>query len=114
MRASVRGVGRTPRRADTPARTPARAIAVAAADPGPWARGTLARGGTVSTAWQAVLVLLAIVWLITVVDLVRRRLDRRRTVAWLLLVLLVPFAGALWYWVVRRPPDAFDGTRTTP
>ena len=68
-----------------------------------------------STAWQAVLALLAIVWIITVVDLVRRHLDARRTAGWLLVVILVPFAGALWYWVLRRSPDAFeDGTRTTP
>jgi hypothetical protein len=68
----------------------------------------------VSTAWQAVLVLLVIVWLITVVDIARRHLDARHTAGWLLLVILVPFAGALWYWVLRRSPDAFDGTRTTP
>jgi hypothetical protein len=37
-----------------------------------------------------------------VVDLFSRHLDQRHTLAWLLIIILLPFAGALLYWVLRR------------
>jgi hypothetical protein len=47
--------------------------------------------------------LLLIVWAISVVDIVRRHLGRQQTAAWLLIVVLLPFAGAIFYWVMRKP-----------
>lgn len=48
-------------------------------------------------------VLLALIWIITVADIVRRRLGRGPTAAWLCIVLLLPFLGALLYWTLRKP-----------
>ena len=50
-------------------------------------------------------ILLAVVWLVTIGDLVRRHLDTQRTVSWLLIVLILPFAGAALYWILRKPED---------
>jgi hypothetical protein len=52
--------------------------------------------------WVAISVALVAVWAFTVADIFRRHLDRRQTLAWLLIVILLPFAGALLYWVLRR------------
>jgi phospholipase D-like protein len=52
--------------------------------------------------WVAISVVLVVVWAFTVADIFRRHLDQRHTLAWLLIVILLPFAGALLYWVLRR------------
>ena len=54
--------------------------------------------------WSIIGLLLLIVWGITVVDIVRAPLGRGRTAAWIIIVLLVPFIGALLYWALRKPP----------
>ena len=51
--------------------------------------------------WAAISVALLIVWVFTVADIIRRRLERGRTIAWILIVMLLPFAGAVLYWVLR-------------
>jgi type IV secretory pathway VirB2 component (pilin) len=50
-------------------------------------------------------VLLAVIWLVTIGDLVRRRLGTQRTIGWLLIVVIVPYAGAAVYRVLRKPED---------
>jgi hypothetical protein len=40
---------------------------------------------------------------VTISGLVRRHLGTSRTVAWLLIVLIVPLLGAALYWVLRGP-----------
>ena len=65
-----------------------------------------------SLLWGALAVVAAIVWLVTISDLFRRHLDTARTVAWLLIVLIVPLLGAALYWGVRGP-DAGTGPRRT-
>ena len=57
-----------------------------------------------NVVWGTIAVALAIVWVLSIVDIVRRHLGARRTTAWLLIVLILPFAGALLYWVLRKPP----------
>ena len=52
--------------------------------------------------WVAISVALVAVWVFTVVDLFSRNLDRRHALAWFLIVILLPFIGALLYWVLRR------------
>ena len=47
---------------------------------------------------------LAILMIVTLIDVVRRGLGLRRTVAWVLIVVLVPFAGSVLYWVLRDKP----------
>ena len=61
-----------------------------------------------------VAVLLAVVWIVTVSDLVRRHLGRQRTIAWVLIVLILPFAGAALYWVLRKPEGADRGALERP
>ena len=61
-------------------------------------------------------VVLLVVWVITVSDIVRRRLGAGPTAAWLIIVLLLPFVGALLYWLMRkRSPEEIqrqaDGER---
>jgi hypothetical protein len=56
-----------------------------------------------SIIWVTIGVALVIVWVITVVDIIRRHLGAKRTSAWLLIIVLLPFAGALAYWVLRKP-----------
>ena len=53
--------------------------------------------------WVTVGVALVIVWAITIVDVIRRHLGAQRTVAWLLIVLILPFVGSLLYWLLRKP-----------
>jgi hypothetical protein len=48
-------------------------------------------------------VALLVVWVITVSDMVRRHLGRGKTAAWLVIVILLPFAGSILYWLLRRP-----------
>ena len=52
--------------------------------------------------WVAISIAVVVVWAFTVVDLFSRHLDRRHMLAWLLIIILLPFAGALLYWVLRR------------
>jgi hypothetical protein len=58
-----------------------------------------------SVLWGVMAVVVAVVWLVTVSDLVRRHLGTKRTVAWLLVVLILPLIGSALYWVLRGPED---------
>jgi hypothetical protein len=53
--------------------------------------------------WVIVGVALLIVWALTITDIVRRHLGAQRTAAWLLIVIILPFAGSLLYWIMRKP-----------
>jgi Phospholipase_D-nuclease N-terminal len=53
--------------------------------------------------WITLSVLVVIVWLIGVVDIFRRRLSVMHTIAWLLIVLILPLLGTILYWVLRQP-----------
>ena len=55
--------------------------------------------------WIFVSVALAVIWVLTIVDLVRQRYSAGVTIGWLALVLLLPYAGAIIYWIVRKPRD---------
>jgi hypothetical protein len=75
-----------------------------------------------------------VIWVITVADIFRRRLGAGPTAGWLIIVLLLPFIGALIYWARREPSRdevedqavaeralreahrsrPFDGTRAQP
>ena len=57
--------------------------------------------------WGIIGIALLIVWVLTIVDIFRRPTDTKHKVAWLLLVVLLPFVGAIAYWVMRKP-DAGD------
>jgi len=53
--------------------------------------------------WVFILVPLLVVWVIGVVDIVRRPLSRAATAAWIVIVLVLPFIGTLVYFVLRKP-----------
>ena len=53
--------------------------------------------------WITIAVTLVIVWVITIFDILRRHLGAKQTVAWVLLVLILPFVGAIAYWATRKP-----------
>ena len=61
--------------------------------------------------WFAVAVVVAVVWALGLVDLFRRHLDLKHTIAWLLIVLILPILGTILYWVLRQP-DAGELERT--
>jgi len=57
----------------------------------------------VSLFWTLIAILVAVIWVITLIDLFRRRLGAGPTIGWLVLVIVLPFVGALIYWIVRKP-----------
>jgi hypothetical protein len=46
----------------------------------------------------------AFLWIVSAFDLFKRRLGAGPTAAWLLVIILFPFAGAIVYWALRKPP----------
>jgi hypothetical protein len=58
---------------------------------------------TVTIIWFTIGIALLLIWGITVADLIKRRLSTGQTVAWLLIVVIVPFLGAILYWAMRKP-----------
>jgi hypothetical protein len=59
-----------------------------------------------SFIWYTIGAILLVVWVVSIIDIVRRQLGAKRTTAWLLLVLILPFVGAVIYWVQREDsPD---------
>jgi uncharacterized protein (DUF58 family) len=54
--------------------------------------------------WGVLAVLVALIWLVTAFDIVRRPLSFTVTVAWLLFALILPFVGSIVYWMLRKPP----------
>jgi type VI protein secretion system component VasK len=57
----------------------------------------------VSLFWTLIGICVAIIWVITLIDLFRRHLGAGPTAGWLIIVILLPFIGAVAYWIVRRP-----------
>jgi hypothetical protein len=80
----------------------------------------------VGLLWGTIAVLLMIVWVISVVDIVRRHLGASGTIGWILLVTVLPFIGAIVYWALRKPtqdelerlgiaaPKSHDGVSRPP
>lgn len=56
-----------------------------------------------SVIWITIAVAVAVAWVIGVADLFRRRLDFKHTIAWLLIVLILPVLGTILYWILREP-----------
>jgi hypothetical protein len=53
--------------------------------------------------WIIGLSALAVVWVISIVDIFRRHYSGAATVGWLALIVVLPFIGALIYWGMRKP-----------
>ena len=58
-----------------------------------------------SIFWIIGFVILALIWIITMVDVFRRHYSAKATAGWLLLIVILPFIGALIYWGTRKPSD---------
>jgi type VI protein secretion system component VasK len=91
-----------------PCTTPASAIAHGPREVRLWAhedaaQGNLSAGGAVSLLWATIAVALLIVWVISIVDIVRRHLGAKQTAAWILIVVILPVVGSVVYWAMRRP-----------
>jgi hypothetical protein len=53
--------------------------------------------------WSIIGALLFIVWVLTIVDILRRHYSGGTTVGYVALVVLLPFIGSLIYWAIRKP-----------
>jgi uncharacterized PurR-regulated membrane protein YhhQ (DUF165 family) len=53
--------------------------------------------------WIIVFCIVALVWVFSVVDIVRQHYPGRTTVAWIALVFILPIVGSIIYWFVRKP-----------
>ena len=56
--------------------------------------------------WVFVSAVLAILWVFTIIDIFRRHYTAGATVGWIVLVLVIPYLGAIIYWIVRKPTQA--------
>ena len=57
-----------------------------------------------SLLWLLLALLEVIVVVFTLVDVFTRHLGAGKTAAWTLLVLILPLAGAMLYWIIRPTP----------
>jgi hypothetical protein len=56
-----------------------------------------------SLLWTLIGILVVIIWVITLVDLFRHPRGAGRTLLWVVLILILPFIGAVLYWALREP-----------
>jgi hypothetical protein len=56
--------------------------------------------------WTILASLLSIVWVLTIVDIFRRHYSGWTAFGYLALIVILPFAGSLIYWAVRKPTRA--------
>jgi uncharacterized membrane protein YhaH (DUF805 family) len=59
-----------------------------------------------SLLWIIVFCLVALVWVLSVVDIVRRRYSGWTTAGWLALIVVLPIVGSIIYWFARQPTPA--------
>ncbi len=58
-----------------------------------------------TATWVFILIPLIVIWLLGIVDIVRRDLDRSAKAGWILVVVLLPIVGTILYFVMRKPSD---------
>jgi hypothetical protein len=56
-----------------------------------------------SLLWIMLFCVIALVWVLSIVDIVRQHYSGGTTAAWLALILILPIVGSIIYWVVRKP-----------
>jgi Phospholipase_D-nuclease N-terminal len=56
-----------------------------------------------SVLWFIVAILVVVVWALTLVDIFRRHFSTGTTIAWIALIVILPFIGSAIYWAVRKP-----------
>src|SRR4051794_24924904 len=59
--------------------------------------------------WTLIAFVVAIIVILTIVDIVRRHIGAKATTAWILIVIIVPIIGSIIYWAMRKPsPDEVE------
>jgi uncharacterized membrane protein YhaH (DUF805 family) len=53
--------------------------------------------------WSLIAFVVAIIVILTIVDIVRRHLGAKATTGWILVVIIVPVIGSIIYWAMRKP-----------
>ena len=56
-----------------------------------------------SVIWIIVLCLVAAVWVLSIVDIIRQRYSGWTTAGWLALIVILPIVGSVIYWFARKP-----------
>ena len=56
-----------------------------------------------SVLWIIVLCLVALVWVLSAVDIVRRHYSGWTTAGWLAVIVILPIVGSIIYWFARKP-----------
>jgi Phospholipase_D-nuclease N-terminal len=59
-----------------------------------------------SVLWIIVLCLIAAVWVLSIVDIIRQRYSGWTTAGWLALIVILPIVGSIIYWFARKPTAA--------
>ena len=59
-----------------------------------------------SMLWIIVFCLVALVWVLSVVDIIRRHYPRSTTAGWIALIVILPIVGSVIYWFARKPTPA--------
>ena len=52
-----------------------------------------------------VAITVVIIWVVSIVDILRRPMDTAHTAGWILMVVLLPVVGSILYWILRKPSD---------
>jgi hypothetical protein len=55
--------------------------------------------------WFVLMAAVVVVWVITIVDIVRRHYSGWTTAGWIALIVVLPFIGSLVYWLWRKPSE---------
>jgi hypothetical protein len=55
--------------------------------------------------WVFILVPLIVVWVLGIVDILRRPLSRQKKAGWIIVVLVLPLVGTLLYFALRKPSE---------
>src|SRR3954451_7432717 len=67
--------------------------------------------GAMGLLWTLIAFVVVIIWILTIVDIVRRHLGAKLTAAWILVVVILPLVGSIVYWAMRKPTqDEIDGS----
>ena len=56
-----------------------------------------------ASVWVFILLPLLVIWAVALIDIFRRHLPRGTTVAWVLIVVLLPVVGTIAYFLLRKP-----------
>ena len=53
--------------------------------------------------WFLVSILVLVVWVLTIIDIVRRHYPVGTMIGWIALTIVLPFIGSAIYWATRKP-----------